>query len=453
MKLKKTILLGAGLLSAASLMSVPAQADDGAMLKLIRILEHNGTINNEAAIALKDAVTAQSKAESEKTEAAIKEATKDTVKINTKGKLAIASGDGNFKFKINGRIMADATFVDGDESNLDSGTELRRARFGIGGTLYKVWGFQLTPDFGQGSASVTDAYINYKGFENNKITVGNHHAPFAMELADSSKYMTFIERSIGSELIQGSSGPGNRRMGISSFHNGDNWTLQYGVFGRSVNGNDGTDDDRVTYTGRVSYAPIHDKTHALHFGAGYAYQDFDTDGLGVRFRTRNGSHTGPRWIDSTVTADGAEFATLDVAYVNGPFSIQAEYDRAMVDATSGGDVDVDSYFVQADWFITGESRNYKAKKGHFSAVTPKSIVGQGGYGAWQVGARFASADMNDGAHVGGELDVLTLGLNWYATKNVRFMANYNKVLDVQDSSTVVDGDEPSSFVLRSQVFW
>ncbi len=453
MKLKKTILLGAGLLSVASLMSAPALADDAAMLKLIRVLEHNGTLNAEAATALRDTVTVQETAQAEKTKKAIEEATKDNLKITTKGKLAIESPDGDFKFKFNGRIMGDATFVNSDETNLSSGTELRRARFGFGGTIFKVWDFQLTPDFGQGSASVTDAYIRYKGFENNKITVGNHHAPFAMELADSSKYMTFIERSIGSELIQGSSGPGNRRMGLSSFHNGDNWTAQYGVFGKGVNGNSGTGDDRVTYSARATFAPIHEKTHALHFGAGYAYQDFDKDGLDVRLRSRPGTHTGIRWIDSTVTADGAEFLTLDAAYVNGPFSVQAEYDRAMIDAETGSDVDVDSYFVQADWFLTGESRKYKAKSGHFSSVKPKGEVGKGGIGAWQIGARFASADMNDGTHVGGELDVLTLGLNWYATKNVRFMANYNEVLDVKDSSTVSDGDEPSSFVLRSQVFW
>ena len=453
MKLKKTILLGAGLLSVASLMTMPAMADDAAMLKLIRILEHNGTINADAALALKDAVTVQETAQTEKTQKAIDAATKDNLKITTKGKLAIESPDGDYKFKFNGRIMADQTFVNSDEKDLSSGSELRRARLGFGGTIFKVWDFQLTADFGGTSHSVKDAYIRYKGFENNKITVGNHHSPFAMELADSSKYMTFIERSIGSELIQGASGPGDRRNGISSFHNGDNWTAQYGVFGKNISKNDGTGDDRVTYSARATFAPIHEKTHALHFGAGFAYQDFDKDNLSVRFRARPGTHSDSRWIDSSVTADGAEFLTLDAAYVNGPFSIQAEYDRAMVDAATGSDVDVDSYFVQADWFLTGESRNYKAKSGHFSSVKPKGEVGKGGIGAWQIAARFASADMNDGSHVGGELDVLTLGLNWYATKNVRFMANYNEVLDVKDSSLVSDGDEPSSFVLRSQVYW
>lgn len=461
MNLRKLILLSVVLLSTVSLSSMPVMADDAALLKLIRVLEHNGTLDSAAAQALKDAVAEGSGGQEEKIKAAIDEAIKDDVKITTKGKLAISSPDGNFKFKFNGRVMVDATFVDEDQSSLSSGTELRRARFGFGGTIYKVWGFQLTPDFGQGSASITDAYIAYKGFKNNKITVGNHHAPFAMELADSSKYMTFIERSIGSELIQGSSGPGNRRMGISSFHNGANWTVQYGVFGRSVNNNSGDEDDRLTYAARATFAPIHEKTHALHFGGGYAYQDFDSDGLDVRFRTRNGTHIGPRWLDSTVMADGADFLTLDIAYIRGPFSFQAEYDRAMVDGTTGvGDVDVGSYFIQADWFITGESRNYKAKKGHFSKVSPKNEVGNGGFGAWQLGFRFASADMNDGNHVGGELDVMTLGLNWYATKNIRFMANYNRVLDVKGSSTgstggtrVVDGDEPSSFVFRSQIFW
>ena len=460
MNYKKTALTVAVAL-ATSTLSVNVYADDhkevavpdAAVLKLIRVLEQNGTIDKKTAVQLNDAASVQATTSAKKTQAAIDEATTGAVKIGTKGKLSFTSPDGNFKFKFNGRIMTDATFVDSDEQNLGSGTELRRARLGFGGTINKVLDYQLTTHNGQGNASVGDAYIRYRGFKNNKITVGQHHAPFAMELADSSKYMTFIERSIGSELIQGSSGPGNRRMGVSSFHNGKNWTAQAGVFGASLNGNNGTADDRITYAARGTYAPITEKTHALHFGAGYAIQDFDNDDQTVRFRSRNGSHTNGRWIDSKVTGDGAQFFTLDTAYVRGPFSAQAEYDLAMVDGATAN-VDVDSYFVQADYFLTGESRKYKGKSGHFSAVQPFSEVGKnGGIGAFQIGARYASADMNDGAHVGGELDVGTVGVNWYLTKNMRVMANYNKVLHVKDSSLVSDDDNPSSLVLRAQVYW
>ena len=459
MKSKQKVLIG-GALALASLINTPLYAgqevavEDAAMQKLIRVLETNGSINKKDAIKLREAVTVQDTIEAKRTQAAIDKAANGGTKINTKGKLSFESADGDFKVHINGRIMTDATFVDSDKSNLDSGSELRRARIGVGGTFYKDWGFQLTPDFGQGSASITDAYVNYKGIKNTKITVGQHHAPFAMEISDSSKYMTFIERSIGSELIQGSSGPGNRRMGISSFHNGDDWTVQYGAFGTSLNGNDGDNDDRVTYTGRATFAPINNKelNQKLHLGFGYAYQDFDNDNSRVRFRTRNGTHVGARWLDSSVYGDSSQYLTADTAAVFGPFSVQAEYDMAMVDTSSGSDVDVDSYFVQADYFLTGESRNYNAKKGHFGSITPKAPVSKGGIGAWQVGARFATADMNDGSHTGGELDTLTLGLNWYPEKNVRFMANYNRVMHIKDGA-VSDNDEPSAIMLRSQIYW
>jgi phosphate-selective porin OprO/OprP len=458
MKRKQKVFIG-GALAVASLISTPLYAgevavEDAATQKLIRVLEQNGTITQKDAIKLRDAVSVQDAIEAKRTEEAIAKAANGGVKINNKGKLKIESADGSFKIHFNGRIMTDATFVDPDASNLDSGTELRRARLGIGGTFFKDWGFQLTPDFGQGSASITDAYVNYKGIKGTKITVGQHHAPFAMEIADSSKYMTFIERSIGSELIQGSSGPGNRRMGISSFHNGDDWTAQYGVFGTSLNGNDGTADDRVTYTGRATFAPINDKdaNRQLHFGLGYAYQDMDNDNSRVRFRTRNGTHTNGRWLDSSVYGDSAQFFTADVAAVLGPLSVQAEYDAAKADNTSGTDVSVDSYFVQASYFITGESRNYNAKKGHFGSISPKAPVDKGGIGAWQLGARFASADMKDGTFNGGELDVFTAGINWYPVKNVRFMVNYNEVMDVKDGN-VADDDEPSAIMLRSQIYF
>jgi len=46
-------------------------------------------------------------------------------------------------------------------------------------------------------------------------------------------------------------------------------------------------------------------------------------------------------------------------------------------------------------------------------------------------------------------DNFTLGLNWYATPNIRFAANYVNVVDVEGGAN--DGDEPEAFQLRTQI--
>ena len=116
-----------------------------------------------------------------------------------------------------------------------------------------------------------------------------------------------------------------------------------------------------------------------------------------------------------------------------------------------GDPLFDGYYLSAGWFITGESRPYKFEDGVFDSVRPKSIVGRGGIGAWELVARFSSTDLTDAKVVGGEEDNFTVGLNWYPIPNIRFMMDYIKVLDVTGGAFA--GSEPAAFVIRSNVFW
>ena len=77
------------------------------------------------------------------------------------------------------------------------------------------------------------------------------------------------------------------------------------------------------------------------------------------------------------------------------------------------------------------------------------FVGQGGFGAWQLAFRYSSLDLNDADINGGEADSFTLGLNWFATPNLRFSANYVNVLDMKGGPG--SGDEPDVFQLRAQL--
>ncbi|MBV1960521.1 MAG: OprO/OprP family phosphate-selective porin, partial [Immundisolibacteraceae bacterium] len=54
-----------------------------------------------------------------------------------------------------------------------------------------------------------------------------------------------------------------------------------------------------------------------------------------------------------------------------------------------------------------------------------------------------------GAHA-GELETTTLGLNWYATDNVRFMLNY---VMAEASYGAGVSDEPDVLQFRGQIDW
>lgn len=64
--------------------------------------------------------------------------------------------------------------------------------------------------------------------------------------------------------------------------------------------------------------------------------------------------------------------------------------------------------------------------------------------AVEAALRYSTLDLTDGGIAGGEVDDVTLGLNWYPFANVRWMANY--VL-----SDVDGAGEADAFQMRFQV--
>jgi phosphate-selective porin OprO/OprP len=108
------------------------------------------------------------------------------------------------------------------------------------------------------------------------------------------------------------------------------------------------------------------------------------------------------------------------------------------------------YYAQASWFLTGESRNYRAEKGVFDIIRPKANFAPGrGFGAWELAVRLSGLDLSNEDVDGGEMTDLTLGVNWYVNPYMRMSANYVSVLDVEGGAH--DGDEPSVFQVHAQV--
>lgn len=450
---KLSILCGSALLGGMSVLATPALAND-AMMELIEIMRKNGSISEQEYRSLKNAATAD-KEQAEAMKAEVEEKVKDMPTITTKEKLAIKSSDGNWEWGIGGRIMADAAFYENDGgTDYSSGHEIRRARLNMTGKFYKVWNFKTQIDFANDSVSIKDAYIGYDGFDNVGITVGHFKEPFSLEELTSSKYITFMERSLPNAFAPG------RALGIaanSSFN--DMFTVAGGVFGDGLDsGGNGRNASGYGVTGRVTFSPIHRDRQALHFGAAVSHRQTDQSN-DLRFRSRFEEHVSSNRLVDTGTIPGVDDFNrfgLEAAGVYERFSLQGEYIYTDVNTKSGfgPDGSFDGYYIYGSVFLTDDSRPYKFSGGKFDKVAPSSTVGKGGIGAWEVGLRFSSLDLNDSPLAnGGKIDNLTVGLNWYATKNVRLMANYTTVLDNSDTSGPFPGAEPAVFQTRAQVFW
>ncbi len=109
--------------------------------------------------------------------------------------LRLESEDGDFKFKIGGRIMAEGAIfnagnqIERDTGDLDSGVEFRRVRLFILGTIYDNVDFEAEFDFADGDSDFKDVFVALRGIPYvGSFRVGHFKEPFGLEQITSSKY-------------------------------------------------------------------------------------------------------------------------------------------------------------------------------------------------------------------------------------------------------------------------
>jgi phosphate-selective porin OprO/OprP len=414
-----------------------ARSDDSDM-SLLDILRDNETITQQQYEGLKQAM-------GEKQEA-MEEGPVD-VEVKTRGGLEIATYDGNFSFEIGGRVMIDSAFYSEDKNKLGDGSELRRARLDIEGNLFADWGYEFSVDFAGGDADVKDAYVSYNGFWPTRIKVGHFKEPFSLEEMTSSRYITFMERALPNEFVPG------RSIGVGVDSRWGGLHFAAGLFGEDFDKdvkNEGNEGWAVT--GRLTYAPIDTDFRTAHLGVSGSFRKSDSEGE-VKFNARPGSHlTDIKYLDTDDIdmVDDLIKYSLEAAGVFGPFSLQGEYLWTQLNRETGiDDARFDGWYIFGSWFITGESRPYKGKKGTFGRIKPKSK-----YGAVELAVRYDAMDLTDGAIAGGKENNTTFGLNWYFNPNVRLMANYilvNNDDDANADNDVIGDDDSKVFQARFQI--
>lgn len=436
-------------------LSTPVQA--GSELQtLLMLLHENGTISSEQY----ERVLAEMKSnqqvvavEKQEIQAQLDKATNVEVNIG-KGGLAVKTRDGDFTTKIGGRMQLDAAWsgedASGSGSTLGDGTEIRRARVYLKGTVYRDWFYKFEYDFagtGDTKKGITDIWLGYKGFdvEGLSVKVGHFRDPFMLQDAISDNNTQFTERASIDAFTAG------RHIGAMASIDRKHWTGALGVFGESASKSRGADDEGWGAAGRVTWMPVNKKGALLHMGLAADYRS--TRGHDVRFKQQPETHvSGVNFVDTGNLSDVDNYVTLgaELAVVQGAFSAQAEYVRTTLDRELASDPTFDGWYAQAGWFLTGESRPYTHKGAKFKAVKPRSIVGKGGIGAWELAVRYSTIDLTDAGIVGGEMDNVTLGINWFPTAGLRVSANYIKMLEMDRAANSHDNEEADIVQLRGQ---
>lgn len=349
------------------------------------------------------------------------------------------AADEAFTIKLGGRIQADAAFYADDASDLGNGTEIRRARLSASGTVRDAWYYKLEYDFA-GSGAIKDAFIRYDGWDGRYLMIGQIWQFVGLEGFTSSKYITFMERSLPINTLTP-----DRALGVSMNHYGESWNLGYGVFGDNA-ADHKAGDESWSISSRLNVAPRHEPGDVLQFGASLLYREPD-DTRTLSFSAEPDTHIADDPLVDTGDITGVRHHTiagLEASWVAGPWSVQGEYVRVEIERETAAALAFDGWYAFVSWFPTGESRPYSVKYAAYDKLKPLAASG-----AWELALRLAEVNLDSADVAGGVLRTATLGINWYPDQYLRFMLNLIRA----DSERQGVADDPLVLQLRAQIAW
>lgn len=390
------------------------------------------------------------------------------------GRLSLASADGRFSVSLRSLVQFDyGYFAQGKNPSavdLNSGSNFRRAQFGLAGTAWRDWSYNFTYDFGgngvEKNGYIYYAYLEYAGLAPLHVRVGAL-TPFAgLEDSTGSGDLMFLERSSAQDVTRNIAGsPG--REGVDIFAQGENYLLSLSYTGKKTT-DPATFDAQQAIVGRASWLAVDrpDVKWLLDADGTYVFQLADAapnSDASNFFSLSNGPELA---VDSTKTvstgnidaAKVGEFGFESAGEIGGLYGQGGWFRYDIVRRTKLPDPDFSAWYAEASYALTGESHSYDPTTASFRNLRPAHALGEGGLGAFEIAARYSNLDLDfqplkstaTGGVPGGNQNVWTLGLNWYPTSGLKFQADYYNIRagHVNAPANDISAD---AFGLRTQV--
>ena len=408
-----------------------------------------------------------------------------------KGAPQLEDKEEGWSFKPRGRIQYDVGIVSNPHDaivtrNLGFNARVRRIRLGAEGTIPGGLGYKFEMDFANASTAFGDAIITYtpKNAPIN-IAIGNQETNNGLEQMSSSRFSSFVERAAFDDAFINT-----RRIGLNLGYinaagdfriNGGMWAAH------SIDAS--LDNDGWIGAMRAVYSPLMG-TNQLHFGANFQHRNFQSNNgatastsVGApstnqlaRYRARPFTQlTDQRLVDTgNFAAESDNIFGLEAAGIFKSLHIAAEGQYVKTNAYEAGDTVTFSAasddpleildlfqspqfvpdgnpsfwggYIEAGYFITGETRGYK--NGLWDRTKVLKPFSKGGMGAFQVTGRADYLDLDSSKlrngctnnfvtgvctapslitlqGKGGKQLGLLAGLTWIPEDYVRVLLNYS----------------------------
>jgi len=384
--------------------------------------------------------------------------TKDAPRVSLgQSGFTFSSADTNFAVKIKGVLQVDSrTFFNDNSASIgNDGFLLRRARPIIEGTVYRDLDFSFVPEFGgSGTPSIFDAWLNYRYRPELQLRIGKFKSPVGLEQLLSDKDLLFNERALVTDLVP------NRDIGVQLWGDisGGVASYAFGIFNGVGDGRNTSNvdfDDNKEFAGRVFFQPFKnsnaDALRGFGFGVGGSYSSISSNATGLPsgFVT-DGQQQFFTYTNNTV-ANGEHWRiSPHVLYTYGPFGLLGEYAISEQEVSRGAlsaKLRNTAWQVSGQWVLTGEAAS-------FTGIAPRRPfdLKAGGWGAWQLVARYGQLTIDDAAFQGfsnpntsaSGATAWSVGVNWWLNKNVRVLTSFTHTtfdgggaFNPLDSSTLI----------------
>ncbi len=354
---------------------------------------------------------------------------------STKGGLQIKSEDGQFEAKLGGRINLDAIyFIDEDDlSTIDktnSTVSFRRARLTLEGKAYD-WQYKIENDFagqsGTTASGFRDVWIG-RSILGHEVKFGQTKVFRGLEELGGSNHQVFQEfPTIGSGGLF-------RARQIGVFAEKDFTGGGYGVSVFNTREAGSAASQGLGYNARGFISPINADGKLLHLGVTGTVENNPVVNDPAANITAGGRSTSNDWrvrprvvgvnngLRPVLVGDSEaqQSITVEAAGLIGSLYAQAELARTTHDRVSAAGAslpseDVDAFYVQGSYILTGESKRYNAKKGLFLSPTVKDS------GVIELKARFEQTKNRD---TNAEATQYIVGANYYFSPTTRALLEY-----------------------------
>ncbi len=401
--------------------------------------------------------------------------------VATDGGLQVGSTDDPYWFNISGVLKLDERAFKGNKQVTASGYNnigqyigeafIRDAGLTLEGGVGKDYGYTFAIQFDTktGNAEIDDAFITYYGFKdlmpNFSFSVGQVIPGFCLACADSSKWIPFMERSMGTNTF----GP-RQGLGVSANSYDDHYSATVAVTKQpksggsvySVSNAKVAAHDQFQASGRFTYAPISETGKVLQFGVSAHIQEYANYGLRFRTYPEMKTNTSTSLLDTAaytssststlIAAKNQKTVDFELLGIHGPWSGELEYQRAYVARGSvngvkqGANLTFSGYHAQVSYILTGETRPLKKSNGTLGRIKPN-----GKHGAWEVSARYSFISLNDKDINGGRANNTSASVCWYANNNIKVIGEYVFSLQRRHFPTYFDKRHVSGIGARLQV--